>query len=274
MNKYITINLDGNTPLVATAIHDGHQLSKKLADLLALDESDQLREEDPFTGIWTGIAENTIIAHQSRFEFDLNRPPDKAIYLLQADAWGLLVWKTNPSTTIIAELLERYNEIYRLIHAGLTELVTKFGGLVIFDLHSYNHRRDGPNAPAEDASLNPEINIGTGTMNREYWASLVDSFIADLRKFDFLGRHLDVRENIKFKGGYFPKWIHENFGGSVCCLSVEVKKFFMDEWTGEPDNTLIYTIGNALKASVPGVLEELSKKTDPYTDRVNSNLKK
>ena len=260
MDEYITIKLDGNLPILATAIHNGHYLSKKLAQRFALSESDQLREEDPFTWIWTGITENRIVAHRSRFEFDLNRPPEKAVYMLPADAWGLQVWRNKPSPKMVAESLRRYAEIYQNFHVTIKELVKRFGALVVFDLHSYNHRRNGPDAPPEDTSLNPEINIGTGTMDRVYWGSLVDSFMADLQGVDFLGRHLDVRENIKFKGGYFPKWIHDNFNKSVCCLSIEVKKFFMDEWTGEPDHPMINTIGKALKSTVPGVLEELSKR--------------
>jgi N-formylglutamate deformylase len=260
MNEFISIKLDGTTPLLATAIHNGNLISKDLYTRFALNESDQLREEDPYTWIWTGITENSIVAHHSRFEFDLNRPPEKAVYMLPSDAWGLEMWKTKPSASMIAKSLQRYSEIYQNFHVAISELVEKFGGLVVFDLHSYNHRRNGPDAPPEDTAQNPEINVGTGTMDRIYWGSLVDRFLLDLRSYDFLDRHLDVRENVKFKGGYFSKWIHEHFNGSVCCLSIEVKKFFMDEWTGIPDHSMIHVIGKALKSTVPGVLEELAKR--------------
>jgi N-formylglutamate amidohydrolase len=265
MNEFVSINLDGTTPLLATAIHDGHLVSEDLASLFALKESAQLREEDPFTALWTDITGNKIIARHSRFEFDLNRPPEKAVYILPSDAWGLEVWRTKPSASIITRSQQRYAEIYQNFHEAITELVSRYNGLVVFDLHSYNHRRNGPNAPPEDKTMNPEINLGTGNMDRIFWGSLVDRFITDLKGYDFSGRQLDVRENIKFKGGYFSKWIHKNFKESVCCLSIEVKKFFMDEWTGEPDHSIINAIGEALKATVPGVIEELSIR------RANSN---
>ena len=260
MDNFFSIKLDGDSPLVAAAIHNGHQLSEYLERLSALGESDRLREEDPYTGIWTDISDNRIIAHHSRFEFDLNRPPEKAIYLVPEDAWNLQVWKTRPPEKFIAKTMEIYTDVYQKIHEGLTFLIKKFGLLVIFDLHSYNHRHSGPDAYPENPVLNPEINVGTGTMERDKWAHVVDRFIEDLRRVDFLERHLDVRENIKFQGGYFPRWIHENFTESVCCISIEVKKIFMDEWAGKPDHGLIRTIRDALKATVPGVLEELSKK--------------
>lgn len=258
MNEFITITLDGGMPILAAAIHSGHELSYEVASYFALSDSDQLREEDPFTWIWTGISENRIMALHSRFEFDLNRPPEKAVYLMPSDSWGLKVWRGRLPDTVIAKSLERHKEIYLNFRVAITELISNFGKIVVLDLHSYNHRRGGPDAPPEDSEMNPEINLGTGTMDRRYWAPLVNRFLSDLKEFDFLGRHLDVRENIKFKGGYFPSWIHQTFDKSVCCLSIEVKKFFMDEWTGEPDHSVINTISNALKSTVPGVLEELS----------------
>jgi len=127
---------------------------------------------------------------------------------------------------------------------------------VVYDLHSYNHRRDGPNSEPAAVEGNPEVNIGTGTMDRELWGPLVERFIGDLRAFDFGGRRLDVRENVKFRGGQLSRWIHENFPGAGCSLAIEFKKFFMDEWSGKPDGKANALISAALKSTTPGVLEE------------------
>ena len=77
----------GNSPLVATAIHNGHAVRQEIASLFALDEMDRLREEDPFTAHWVTIADTQIVAWRSRFEVDLNRPRKKAVYLTPDDAW-------------------------------------------------------------------------------------------------------------------------------------------------------------------------------------------
>lgn len=68
---------------------------------------------------------------------------------------------------------------------------------------------------------------------------------------------LDVRENVKFFGGHFAKWIYQNFPKKVCVLSIEFKKFFMDEWTGKVDEVQSAAIKSALAATIPGVLSEL-----------------
>ncbi len=104
---------------------------------------------------------------------------------------------------------------------------------------------------------NPEINIGTGTMDRSQWKSVVNRFIDELRGFDFCERHLDVRENINFTGGHFAHWVHTKFPDSGCVITIEVKKFYMDEWTGKPDTAMIKAVGNALKSTTQGISEEL-----------------
>ena len=91
--------------------------------------------------------------------------------------------------------------------------------------------------------------------NRERFASLIDRFIGDLHRFDYDGGHLDVRENVKFRGGNFAAWIHTNFPKNACVLSVEFKKIFMNEWTGEPDEYQVDLIHAALESTLPGLLE-------------------
>lgn len=249
----------GNSPLVATAIHDGHDTREEIAELLSLDESLRLREEDPFTGEWTAVAETQFVAFRSRFEVDLNRPREKAVYINPQDAWGLQVWKRRPSNDIVQRSLKEYDAFYREMENLFSDLVKKFNRFIVFDLHTYNHRRNGPEGPLSDPEGNPEVNVGTGTMDRNFWAPIVNRFIADLRSFDFLGRNLDVRENVRFRGGNFPRWIHENFPRKGCALAIEFKKFFMDEWTSVPDRRQLASISDALKSTVPGILEELEE---------------
>ena len=41
-----------------------------------------------------------------------------------------------------------------------------------------------------------------------------------------------MRENVKFQGRAVSWWVHERYPGVGCCLALEFKKTFMDEWTG------------------------------------------
>lgn len=252
--------VEGKAPVLAVAIHNGHDLREEVEGIVALGDEGRFREEDPYTGAWTAIAENRIVVYRSRFEVDLNRPRDKAVYVKPEDAWGLTVWRMPPSKGIIARSLERYDGFYAQLHGVCSRMEKEFGHFVVLDLHTYNHRRLGPQGEPADREGNPEINVGTGTMNRAEWASLVDRFIDDLRGFDYLGRHLDVRENVKFCGGQLSRTIHEKFPRSGCALAVEVKKFFMDEWTGTVDGEQLRVVREALRGTIPGILDELKKK--------------
>lgn len=247
----------GEGPLVATAIHDGHDLRDEVAEQMALIASERLREEDPFTGQWTDIVPNQVLGCRSRFEMDLNRPRDKAVYVHPEDAWGLKVWKKLPSFDLIATSLAQYDAFYQEMQRFFSDLQERYGRFVVFDLHTYNHRRGGPEGLPADPQQNPEVNVGTGTLDRDRWGALVDRFMGELRACDFLGRHLDVRENVKFRGGHFARWVHETFAGAGCVLSIEFKKFFMDEWTGKPDPQQLAAIRNVLAAVVPGIRKEL-----------------
>jgi hypothetical protein len=155
--------------------------------------------------------------------------------------------------------LEEYDAFYAAAHRVFSEMESRYGQFVVLDLHSYNHRRAGPDAAPEDPAANPEVNVGTGSLDRRRWGLLVDRFMGDLSAFDLLGRHLDVRENVRFRGGNFSRWTHANFPESACCLAVEFKKFFMDEWTGAFDAEEFEAVSRALSSTLPGLRESLRK---------------
>lgn len=259
---------EGEQPLVAVALHDGHYVRPEVKRLLAISSDDRQREEDPFTAAWTDLAETRLIVLRSRFELDLNRPRDRAIYLKPEDAWGLQIWREPPLPDLIRRSLAEYDAFYAMIGKLCDRLQQRYGHFVIYDLHTYNYYRQGIDANPALELYNPEINLGTGTLDREYWQPVIDRFIYDMRHYDFLGRHLDVRENIKFRGGHFAEWVHRHYPRSACVLSVEVKKFFMNEWTHQPDTTLMSAVHRALRSSTSGVLEELH-----YLNTKNTNRK-
>jgi N-formylglutamate amidohydrolase len=249
----------GEGPLVGTAIHAGHGTRDDVAQWSALGGADRLREEDPFTDEWTVIAPTRVVGLRSRFEVDLNRPRERAVYRAPEDAWGLRVWAGEPPEGLFARSMAEYDGFYAAMRALFDEVRRREGRFFVYDLHTYNHRRAGPAGPAADPGGNPQVNVGTGTMDRVRWAPVVERFMADLRAYPFPGGALDVRENVKFRGGHFGLWLHETFPDAACAPAIEFKKFFMDEWTGEPDGPMVAAITDALRSTVPGVLEELER---------------
>jgi N-formylglutamate deformylase len=247
----------GEGPILATALHSAHALRDELAKLIAVHEATRLREEDPYTDQLAAAAPSQFIFCRSRFEVDLNRVRNEAVYARPEDVWGLHLWKHPLPRPLIDRSLAVYDAFYRVLGAILRNLEQEYGRFIVLDVHSYNYRRAGPDAPPEPAALNPEVNVGTGTMDRNRWAKVVDRFIAELQGFDFCSRHLDVRENVKFQGRQLVHWIHTNFPASGCALAIEFKKFFMDEWSGEVDQAQLAGLRAALEYVIPKIIEEL-----------------
>ena len=226
----------GASPVVATAIHDGHELRAEVAAAMALSEAERLREEDPFTGQAVTHVDNHIVVHRSRFEFDLNRDAASAIYRTPEQCWGLKVWGAQPDPSLFDRSLAIHAAYYRMLGHYLDDIAGRHRRFVVLDIHSYNHRRDGAAGPATAQEQAPDINIGTFSMPRDQWAFLLDPLMEAMRGFDFNGRRLDVRENVAFQGkGEQTRFIHERYPGRACAIAIEFKKFFMDEWSGEPD---------------------------------------
>ena len=247
----------GEGPLIAAAIHNGHYLRPEIADVMALTDCDRLREEDPYTAELIDWAPTRLIGCRSRYEMDLNRPRDQAVYLTPEQAWGVNVWRRQLAPDAIERSLANYDLFYNSAEALLRSLAHRHGRVIVLDVHSYNHRREGAEGAPANPAENPEVNIGTGSLDRDRWEPIVNGFINDLSHINFLGRQLDVRENVRFQGGHFCRWIHATFPKSVCALAVEFKKFFMDEWTGESDPRQLAELRKALQSTAPGLLQQL-----------------
>ena len=249
--------VDGGGPVVACAVHAGDQVRAEVLRHMALRRRQRRVEEDPYTDQLADVVDTSLVVHRSRFEVDMNRARERAIYRTPGDAWGLKVWRDPLPAAVRQRSLRLYDRFYAELFGVLTRAGAGGRPFVVLDLHSYNHRRGGPQAAPANALMNPEINVGTGSLDRERWSGLVDRFMADLQTVDVGGRPLDVRENVRFRGGHLSRWVHAAFPGQACCLAVEVKKFFMDEHTGEIDEPVWAAVHDALGATIPGVLREL-----------------
>ncbi len=247
----------GEGPILATAIHAGHAVRREMDPLFALPEADRLREEDPFTDLWVQIAETTVVVDVSRFEVDLNRPRAGAVYREPADAWGLDLWRSPLPEPVIDASLAIYDRFYDELGEICDELERQHGTFVVLDLHSYNHRRGGQDAPVDDPAANPEVNVGTGSLDRATWGSVIDAFMTAVADAPFEGGHIDVRENVRFTGGHMSRWINQRHPRTGCALAIEVKKIYMDEWTGVSDTEAIGAVRDVLRAGTDAIRSQI-----------------
>lgn len=250
--------LDEQDPVLALAIHNGHLMHPELLQDCGISEADRLREEDPYTEAFAEAFPNRIIVYTSRFTVDLNRSPEQAVYQKPEDCWGLPVRKEALSDELLNELRADYQTWYSALAYTLNRLLEQHRFLLVLDLHSFNHRRQGPDAAPDPQAQNPDIIIGRNTMPVIFysWADRLRS-ILDGTKVN--GHKLDCRCDVKFTGGYLSRHLHEEFKGKVLCPAIEFKKIFMDEWSGRLDEGFQAALGKEFSLAVRQVLSEFLK---------------
>lgn len=235
--------LDGRLSLVTTAIHAGHEICAEVAQSCHLSPELRLMEEDPYTDQMARLFPNHITVQSSRFLIDLNRSRERCVYLKPEDCWGLPVNREQMDARLLQSLYGEYDEFYHLVDEFLGRLfyLRDEAGikepLLILDLHSYNHRRGGPEAEPAPQEENPDIIIGRNNLDPSHYdkaeklRQLLDGKpLGDIR--------IDCRCDVKFPGGNFSRYLNSRYPEKVVCLAIEFKKIFMDEHTGELNMSL------------------------------------
>src|SRR5690606_21984188 len=245
-----------DSPILAIALHDGHYIDPELRPFQLLNEAERAREEDPYTGFMiTDLPVTTLRVHSSRFQLDLNRFWEKAIYEEPEDAWGLKVWSKKLAPEWRAQLQENYRKFQQEIDSKIKSTIQQYGCFIILDVHSYNYKRQSP-FQVLDEQRNPEMNLGTW-YNNLHWKPLCNRYESFLKKTAVNGHLPDVRQNVAFKGGGFAQQVLAKYSNQGCVISIEFKKTFMDEWTGVATIPHLLDLRNLLKVSVPFLYNEL-----------------
>ncbi|UKN03203.1 flavohemoglobin expression-modulating QEGLA motif protein [Paracrocinitomix mangrovi] len=230
------IKITEYVPYVCTAIHDGHNFRSELLDNIIHSDYERWYEEDPKTLDFISSFPIVIAGKDSRFEYDLNRPPETAVY---KDAWGKPVWKKPLTERERETSLSKHTNFYRVIHALVTKLEKLFKASVVYDIHSYNYKRHKRQVPV--------FNIGTANINRRKYAVVKNDFLKGLASIEIPHVKNITAENDVFQGnGYLLKYVTEHFDNTLV-LATEVSKVYCDEETGEYFSQVIDSIREGFK---------------------------
>lgn len=218
----LSLCVEDYVPYVGTAIHAGHRLRQDLSECCQLSEAERLLEEDPYTDELIALFPITLVANDSRYEYDLNRCESDCLYEV---AWDKPVWSRELTEDQKALSLEKHRRYYRILHALVAKLTSLFGNCLVLDVHSYNWKiRQYPMAPV--------FNIGTAQVDMPQWGHLIKRFEKNLNKMELPDMEVDARCDCVFQGrGYQATSLKQHFP-EVLTLPLEVKKVFMNENTG------------------------------------------
>lgn len=247
-----TIGLHEPSPIIGVALHHSHRVRDEIQKRMAISATDRLYEEDPETHRFLRLTTHRLTPNQSRYEVDLNRPPHTAIYLSPEMAWGNKLWVERPTDALIERTLERWYEFHTIVDAAVEHAIDTFGRAVVLDLHSYNYQRDGDTDWRTDNK--PVINLGTRhlVLDKE-GEEIKDWFLDQLKQTTLLGEQCLVEENSVFYGGYLNRRLSRTYGSDCLTLSVEYKKVFMDEHTGDVRNEALLDLLKQFDENIRGL---------------------
>jgi len=236
-----TIKIEAYVPYVCAAIHDGHQFRKELWDNCLHTEYDRWYEEDPETKNMISSHPIVIAGCDSRFEYDLNRPPEEAVF---ETAWGKQLWKTPLPKAQKQASLAKHAAFYKITHALIETIETKFGIAIVYDMHSYNWKRWDRKVPT--------WNLGTSNVDNARFGNDIEAWRQSLSE-------IKLPNNIKsnalindtfFGNGYFLKFITNNFKNTLV-LATEIAKVYCDEHEQVNFPEVVISVENQLKERLP-----------------------
>jgi len=214
-----TIKIEEYVYYACGAVHNGHQFRQELWDNCLHTEYERWFEEDPETKEMVKSHPIVIAGCDSRFEYDLNRAPETAIY---EDAWGKKLWKEPLPTEMHEKSLQKHANFYKVVHTLISKLEEKFGVCIVYDMHSYNWKRWTREVPT--------WNLGTSNVDNHRFGEEIESWRAILDKTPLPnGIKSTSKINDTFQGnGYFLKYITQNFNNTLV-LATEIAKVYCDE---------------------------------------------
>ncbi len=232
-----SIKIDDYVPYVCAAVHNGHHFSKDLWKNCWHTEHERLYEEDPHTGKMISGLHITLIAHDSRFEYDLNRAPETAIY---ETAWGKTLWKKPLSKKKKDRALQKHENFYQVVLTLLVKLEEMFGSTIFYDMHSYNWKRWDREVPV--------FNIGTSQVDQDKYRTIITQWQHILDSISLpIDQKVTCTINDVFQGnGYFLKYITSNSLNTLV-LATEISKIYCDETTGRIFPEVVQSVQDLFK---------------------------
>jgi len=234
------VKIDEYAPIICVAIHNGHRLRPELEKSFLLSKEERFYEEDPYTDELISSFPIQFIGNDSRFEYDLNRA--KALSTYFKTAWDKQVWKKPLSQMLRAKSHSKHQSFYNVLEAIIRVIENLFNNAIVFDIHSYNHKRIEKDTPT--------FNIGSEQIDIERWGNIVNHFEKQLNRITL--PNLDVRaatDEVFYGRGYLVTHINAHFDNTLV-IPTEVKKIFMDELSGDAYPLVLEELKAGFKSAI------------------------
>ncbi|MEM9680986.1 MAG: N-formylglutamate amidohydrolase [Bacteroidota bacterium] len=236
-----TLKVDDYVHYVCGAVHDGHQFRKALWDNCLHSAYDRWYEEDPET-------KNMVISHpiliagmDSRFEYDLNRFPEEAVF---ETAWGKQLWRSPLSDHEKQKSLDKHANFYKVVHALIQKIEDIHNICIVYDMHSYNWQRWDRQVPT--------WNLGTKNIDNDRFGDLVESWRQHLEQLQLPNgiKQTAAINNTFFGNGYFLRYITNTFNNTLV-LATEIAKVYCEEYDQVIYPEVVTAVERELRTRIP-----------------------
>lgn len=236
-----TLKIDHYVHYVCGAVHDGGQFRQELWGKCLHTAYDRWYEEDPCTKALVEQHPIVIAGCDSRFEYDLNRDPENAVF---ETAWGKQLWKSPLSHEQREQSLSKHTSFYQVVHALIKKLESLHSTVIVYDMHSYNWKRWERHVPV--------VNIGTVNLDNDRFGQSIEDWRKSLQELALPGvDHCEANINDTFYGnGYFLKYITQSFQNTLV-LATEFKKIYCDELRQVIFPEVVRAIADQLATKIP-----------------------
>ncbi|TYA78666.1 N-formylglutamate amidohydrolase [Seonamhaeicola marinus] len=236
-----TLKIENYVPYACAAIHNGHQFRKELWDNCLHTAYERWYEEDPETKTMVQSHPIVIAGCDSRFEYDLNRAPEDAVF---ETAWGKDLWKSPLPEAMKTKSLQKHQNFYKVVHALIETIEEKFGFCTVYDMHSYNWKRWDREVPT--------WNLGTTQIDNDRFGKVVELWRQSLSEIQLPNDLNSIAKiNDTFYGkGYFLKFITQNFKNTLV-LATEISKVYCNEHERVIFPEVVAAVENELKTRIP-----------------------
>jgi len=236
-----TIKIDEYVPYICAAIHDGHQFRKELWDNCLHTEYDRWYEEDPETKNMIASHPIVIAGCDSRFEYDLNRAPEDAVFVT---AWGKQLWKTPLPEAQKQKSLAKHEAFYKVVHTLVKTIETKHKLAIVYDMHSYNWQRWDREVPT--------WNLGTINVDNERFGPDIEAWRQSLSEMQLPNdiKSTALINDTFFGNGYFLKYITNSFKNTLV-LATEIAKVYCNEYEQVNFPEVVNSVEKQLRERLP-----------------------
>ncbi len=262
LDEGFALKIEEYVPYVCFSTHSGSKIRKEAKKNIAISQRKRKYQEDPHTEDF--VVSMPIMAQglDSRYEYDLNRSPENAIY---EEAFGYKVWKKALTEAEKKKALQKHQNFYTVISVLLQKLESKFQACVVYDIHAFNYKKIERETPM--------FNIGTEKIDNRKFGNFVKSWQKELEKIQLPEIESTVKINDVFHGrGYLLEYITKNFSNTLV-LATEIKKVYCNEEKGDFFPVVIDAITQGLKKAILNhALEFIQKKTTLKVANINGLL--